>query len=261
VLKRVLAALAATLLVTIGFGVTAAPAQAVPCAPVCYFYNVGLQTFAAAPYPTGNYTSFTIPNPTIAAGDFHSLAEISIEITEGGQRQIVEVGWRKAAGDVVRLFVGHWVNGVFAGYNAGFTDYAPNSVDAGDALTVGATRKFGLVYSGSSWWVWEGTTGGVGDWVGYFPGTNWTGAAPAVTGFNKSTKTQVFGEVAAGNTPTCTDMGDGTHGSATAGALIGSYTNVGGPASSITVFETPAYAGYTEYARSSRTFAYGGPGC
>lgn len=235
-------------------------ARLLTCSPACYFYNKGSQGFASAPYPTGFYASFTIANPAIAADGYHSLGEISVEMTIGGQRQIVEAGWRKASGDVTRFFVGHWVAGAWQGYNAGFTDYAGTAPNAGDALTTGVNRKFGIVYSGSSWWIWEGPVSGAGgDWVGYFPGTNWTGAG--VSGFDHSTFSQAFLEVASSSAAPCTDMGDGSHGSATTGALVGSSTNVGGPTSSLTIGETPAYAGYTEYALSSRTFRGGGPGC
>lgn len=256
-LRRGAIALLASILVLAGL---ATPAHAT----LTYFYNYGYQTFTAPNQPTGLYYSFTIHAPTVAAGDFHSLAGMSVEETIGS-RQAVEAGW--AVNNAVfgdnnpHFYASGWVNNTHMGWGTNFVDYAPNIThNYGTTLTPGTSIKIGIVRSGGAWWVWAGpVSGGGGNWVGHFLDSNWTNAG--VNGFTESAKSQGYGEVAANVAAPCTDMGNGAHGSATTGAVIGSATNVGGPLASITVVEAPNYAGYTQHARSSRTFAYGGPGC
>lgn len=237
-----------------------------------YWYNSGSQNFTSGTLPTGVYANYTVSKPIMAAGDYHSLAEIAVIKTVNGQRQIVEVGWSvdpALYGDSnPHLFGFYWVNGVPQCYNGcGFVDYAANTTNLGATLTPGPNtvgKKFGIQFDTASnaWWLSYDN-----QWLGYYPSTLWTGASPAVNGFTNADNLQLFGEVAAAsNVSTCTDMGNALHGTNTAAATIGSTTYVGLPTSSVnlTVFEqTPvgSYPGYTEAALSARTLRYGGPGC
>lgn len=181
--------------------------------PWNFWYNEGAQTFTTP--VTGAYSNFTPISPATASGD-HSLVEIAVSKT-GNSGQFVEVGINRdfnLYGDnLPHLFVFSWVNGVGKGYNAqagsGWVDYAANPINAGADLTSylgGANKKFGIQYSNSAWWVSFDN-----QWIGNYPGTNWTGASPSVT-FVDSTYVQFFGEVASTNASPCTDMGNGTLG-------------------------------------------------
>ena len=55
-------------------------------------------------------------------------------------------------------------------------------------------------YQGNWWYSYNGT------WFGYLPGSVWSG------GFVQSGLVQEFGEIAAGSTQPCTDMGNGALG-------------------------------------------------
>jgi hypothetical protein len=238
-----------------------------PC-PGCYFYNSGIDFHSAGSLPTGFYTNIEIETPTLdtAASDNHTVTEIAVEKSVNSSRQIVETGWavnQTVFGDTqTRLFVGHWVNGNFGGWNASFTDWGGTAPNVGDVLTSTGFLKFGIVYSGGDWWTWLGPTSGAGgDWVGYFDGALWTGASPTVTTFTDAEITHAYGEVNADNDPTCTEMGDGVLGSSTTGAYLASTTNVGGATSAMTWGENPAYPDFEIWAASTRTARYGGPGC
>jgi len=247
------------------------------CAPAaCYYYNTGSQGFSSGTYPDGIFANLSLHNPGLdTSRDYHTLAELAAIKTVGGTRQIVEVGWnvdQVVNGNTsTHLFVYHWVNGATSCYNGcGFVAAGGATYTAGQVLT-GSSIRFGIQYTSGNWWIWVGTTAGVGSWIGYFPATLWTGAIPAVNTFTNLDNPQVFGEVAAGNMPdsqVCTRMGDGVNlGSATAGASIGSvlYPNLATSAVNLGVWEASnpnagTIVNYEPYRASARTLRYGGPG-
>jgi hypothetical protein len=220
-----------------------------------YFYNGGRQTITG----TGASANLTIHTPSLdtTAGDFHTLTEIAVQ--SANSQQIVEVGWTidpaVNGNSNPHLFVYNWVNGSPGCYNGcGWVDNGSNSFDAGDALTSGTTKRFGILYSGTSpngqWWVHYD-----GAFVGYFPETDW-GAA-----FNQSGLHQLFGEVAANSAAPCTDNGNALYGSNPSAAVIGS-TSIEGVLNAnvnLTAFEDDPTM-YDVNKLSGRTLQYGGPG-
>lgn len=228
--------------------------------PPYYFYAVGGQGFSAAPYPTGAYINIKAAKPTLAAGDYHTLAEIGVE--SSNQQQTVEIGWTvdrlvNGGSDDPHLFVGHWVDDVWQGYNSGCVDNASNSLDAGDNVNswVGtAAQKYGAEYFGGNWWVMANNT-----WVCYFPGGNWSGANEAFTDMKLF---QAFGEVtAAVATPTGTQMGNGTCGSVgtSAATWFASASYTAGPTVGLSLSQThPTYYDTAPSGSTGRSFFFGG---
>jgi Neprosin len=242
-MNRVRAAIiAATLLAGL---LIATPAHAA----LTYFY-AGFKMTATTNGVAGNAT---IANPTVTSGDFHSLAEFAVSTTN--QQQALEVGWTVDNGtfgdNLTHLFVGRWVNGVFGGYNAGgWVDNGANPVNAGAALTadVGLSKAFGILHSGTNWWLYYNNVA-----IGSYPDSLWSGT------FTTGSLNQAFGEVAANVASPTTKMGNGDCPTATLGARFTSLTNQGGPTFSGTAFATDTTK-YNYFSLSTRSLAYGGDG-
>lgn len=213
---------------------------------VYFLYNVGSQDAVT----DGAYANFTISKPTLAASDYHTLAELAVQSANGNQ--IVEVGWnvdQVVNGDAdPHLFVYHWVNGQPGCYNScGFVQYSQN-VSPGDTLPQNATKRLGIQYYDGAWWIAYDT-----EWVGYFPGSLWNNT------FTQSGTIQAFGEVAAASTAPCTAMGNGLNGNSNSSAArIGSISFINGPTVDMYVRSTSDY--YDVAKLTGRTFRYGGPG-
>ena len=225
---------------------------------VNYLYNVGTQ----AAETSGVYANVTIAKPRLEGGDFHTLAELALQSADG--TQIVEVGWtidRVVNGDDdPHLFVFHWVNGVPACYNGcGFVPYSKN-VPPGSTLSYGVTKKFGIQFFNDAWWIAFDS-----EWVGYFPHTLWT--KKGVT-FDRSGLVQVFGEVAASDTTSCTDMGNGSiplkeddkNKDNDPASRLSSVTYLEGPKVDMNIRSTVDTKMYDVTKVSGRSFRYGGPG-
>jgi hypothetical protein len=227
----------------------------------------------------GVFATVRIGKPALGApgAGYHTLAEIAAVRPSVNGRQMVEIGWnvdRAVNGSSVEphLFVFHWVNETAACYNGcGFVDYGPNTVNAGANLGTGGLAHTGtakhmsILYSGGNWWVSYNNT-----WVGYFPGSLWSGATPAAT-FTSMQRVQLFGEAVVEDGNECgTQMGTGTHAHTggvpnTAAAYFssGGYTETSGPAPAMDVFTyvtSPTHSGFSTHKVSGRTFYYGGPG-
>lgn len=249
-IKKLIGALAASTLLV---AMAATPAQAA----LTYFYAGAQQTITDA----GAYANMTIATPTITTGDFHSLAEITVKDSTGNQA--VEFGWTvdpTLNGDSnPHLFVYWWKNGVGQCYNTGctgYTAYASATIAVGATLSNGAMR-FGIQHSSGAWWVWYGTTGGVGNWVGFISDTNWT---TAWTSFGKA---QFFGEVAVNVASPTTLMGNGACSGGTTPASFGSVQYVTNPVANVNLTTTGMVTDSTKYdstLASARTFKYGGDG-
>jgi len=265
--KRICVGLVSLLVaITAAVGVNVAPAQAT----LNYHYAGGRQTGIVA---DGLQANLSVHAPVVASGDFHSLAELSVQTTDA--LNTVEVGWTVDRTGVngadltnPHLFAGAWRAGTFLGYNAagGFVDYVASALNAGDSLTswVGLEKRFGIQYSGGNWWV-NASDLATTQWIGYFPGTIWSGSG--IT-FTKSNINSGFGEVAANVAAPTTDMGSGVLaavGPPAAGAVVGSYSLINptpaGTLPVLTTFLNPSNPTKYNVAKlSDRTIRYGGPG-
>lgn len=257
------------------------PTPLTACSSTCYYYNVGSQGFTGT-LPTGSYGNITTLSPVLdTSHDVHSLAEVDAEKTVGGTSQVVEAGIivdQNLNGDTQpRLFGYAWVNGVGQCYNAcGWNDLAGVSPSMGDVISV--NKRIGVEHFTSAqatpagWWMWVSDTNGLnGNWVSYIADTKWSGATPSVTTFTNEDYGQMFGEVAAGETPSstvCTDMGSPTLATPTAGSSIGTaaFTGIATANVNLNVRESPSgiqnewNAEQLGTAGNIRSFRYGGPG-
>jgi hypothetical protein len=217
-----------------------------------YFYSVGTQIGDS----DGAYGNLSIAKPKLVTGDFHTLAEIAVQSADSSQ--IVEVGWnvdRVVNGDDdPHLFVFHWVDGKGTCYNAcGYVPYT--DAKPGDTVPYGLSKRFGIQFFGGNWWIAYDT-----DWIGYFPGDLWGGK------YTRSGLQQFFGEVAAGSTTPCTQMGNGDDATDSNATRWGSINQLNGPDASVAVktIGPPEMKGpnpYSALALSGRTFRFGGGGC
>jgi neprosin-like protein len=192
--------------------------------------------------------------PIVGPNDYHSLVEMAA--TSSDLKQIVEIGWtvdRRLNGDArPHLFVYHWVNGAGTCYNAcGFVPVS-RTVVPGERVQVGKTGTYAIQHSKGKWWTLYN-----GERVGYFPESLWTRAGAS---FTRSTYMQVFGEVSAGSSKPCTQMGDGTFGSAPHGSRIDDV-KLAGPTSPMEYnpYEpTPKF--YDAGTPAKNVYSFGGPG-
>jgi hypothetical protein len=211
-----------------------------------YLYGNSYQ-YAAA---DGSYANYTVAKPFLAAGDFHTLAELAAQSADG--QQIVEVGWTVDRGlngdDNPHLFVYHWVDRTPSCYNGcGYVQYSA-TIRPGATLPVGGLPLLSIRHYQGNWWIYYGT-----EWIGYYPDALWGGR------YTSTGLTQWFGEVAANSAAPCTDMGNGQFASSASATAISGISFYAGPAVSITSFGTnPSY--YSAQATSSNSARYGGPG-
>jgi hypothetical protein len=231
-----------------------------------FLYAVGSQATTA----DGMYAGLDIKRPALKQGDYHTLAELSVQ--DGPKpNNVVEVGWnvdRAVNGDDdPHLFVYYWINGKGVCYNlcdgGGFVPYN-NGIDAGDTLPVDNFKKFGIQYNDGAWWIAYDTT-----FVGYYPASLWTDQNAK---FTQGSYFQAFGEVAAASWTPCTQMGSGTMAPDTAAARIATVTYVNGPAIPTLDERTQAIDAdgkdrwtpadkYNIIPWTPKSFRYGGPGC
>jgi hypothetical protein len=224
----------------------AGAAASVSPSALTYMYGTSYQ-YAAT---DGMYAYATVAQPSLASGDFHTLAELAAQSSDG--QQIVEVGWtvdRGLNGDSrPHLFVYHWVDRTPSCYNGcGYVQYS-STVRPGDALPVGTQQFFAIQHYQGNWWVAYGN-----QWIGYFPDSLWGGR------YTKVGLSQWFGEVSANSGAPCTDMGNGLFASSTSATSINTMGFYGGPTVSKTTYATnPPY--YSTVSTSDTSMRYGGPG-
>lgn len=233
------------------------------CSTPCYSY-AGARYTTSATNITGAVDNMLVATPARQSADYHTLAEIAVQSSDS--QQAVEAGWTVDNGlngdNNPHLFVYSWKNGTGQGYNGGngWTDNGSESINAGDSLsTYNNTKiKFLWQYYDSKWWL-DAQISGTDHWIGYYPGSSWTSPT-----FTYTQRVQVFGEVSAANSPTCTDMGNGTQAGVGAGAQNGSFTTYNGSAWSLTSITGTNFNdsanGYDFYSESNYTFRYGGGG-
>jgi len=220
---------------------------------VYYLYSRGRQVATM----DGASANMTIGRPTVAKGDWHSLAEIAVQSSDGSQ--VVEVGWtvdRLVNGDDdPHLFVFSWVDGAPTCYNeCNFIPAKGASIKPGDTLVQGTTKNFGVQHIGDAWWIAYDS-----EWIGAFFDKYWDGD------FTQGGQVQFFGEVAAASPKPCTQMGNGQSPDSPTAARFGSVTLVNGPPVSLDVrTSNDVYAsvglGLKDTPQIYRAFRYGGPG-
>jgi hypothetical protein len=216
-----------------------------PSTTAYFHYAVSTQTGDT----DGTWANLTVEKPKLVDGDFHTLAELSVQSADG--EQIVEAGWnvdRSVNKDSdPHLFVYYWKDKKGQCYNAcGFTMYS-KTVKPGDTLPVGTQKRFGIQHSSGAWWVAYDS-----EWIGYFLDKNWDGK------YTKAGAVQWFGEVAAATSgKPCTQMGNGLEAVDGNAARIGSISMTNGPAVNVAPRVTSKY--YSVLWRSETTFRYGGP--
>jgi hypothetical protein len=219
--------------------------------PVCYLYNVGMQEADTE----GAYATMWIGKPKVTENDFHSLAEIAVQSKD--EKQIVEIGWHVDPGlnkDAdPHLFVYHWVNKETSCYNGcGFVQVSKN-IKPGDTLVDGVAKKFGIQFVDNKWWVAYDS-----EWVGYFPETLWTKRGIE---FNRTGYVQFFGEIAAADDLTCTQMGNGKLPNGETekeSAYLAGIGFLDGPPVSLFIYSS--YFGYdVKPLNVNRSLRYGGP--
>jgi hypothetical protein len=194
-------------------------------------------------------------DPALGAGDFHSLAEIAIESAD--HQQIVEIGWTVDAnvnGDVQpHVFAYHWVNGQGTCYNAcGWVQVSPHK-QPGMRVRPGEAHLYEIQLVHGDWWLFYD-----GEAMGYYPQSLWSGK------FSEVGLTQWFGEVSAGVTVPCTQMGNGKSGAdtdATSFAELHLFDEDGTPVPAAATSGALTNPALYSIGRASATgFAFGGPG-
>jgi len=206
-------------------------------APPCYFYAGGKHDFTAPTAPTGVYGNkmidWSYTDYYARDSGAHNVGELAvIRKRASGLRDIVEVGtvsdraMSPTGNDEPHFFVFAWVNGApYGAYNSGFVNYtgANNcTYHPGDNMGAinGTSLAMGIEFVNTpgtavGWWASNG-----GKWCGYFPadpaatsvaGNLWYGSG---ANFGSATQIQAFGEVASSLNQPCTDMGNGTQGTA-----------------------------------------------
>jgi hypothetical protein len=239
-----------------------------------YHYNTGYQ-YTAPGTSDGAYSNLSIHTPYLdTANDFHTLAQIWVQSADGQQAQ--ELGWIKSQnvfGDLdPHLFTGIRIHGVFQGwYGTGWNQVSGAAFAPGDTLTVSGTpKRFSIYFFSGVWWYGHDNV-----WFGYYDDALWAAASPPVT-FNTMGLGQTGGEIAAGGTAPCTDMGNGLNGAPsgvtnTMAATSNSWfkynpsTSPAAPADSLTLQNNPIANQANKYTNgfnsgSVRSFRYGGPG-
>ena len=202
----------------------------------------------------GGYMSTPVQSPVVATADYHSLAELAVESSDG--QQIIEIGWRvyRPQDQTPRLFIYHWVNGQGTCYNSGcgFVQSTSTTITPNMALTPSSTPvQFAIEYYQGNWWY-----GYNGTWFGYLPGSLWNGT------FTHADLVQMFGEVSTTTTRPCTNMGNGIMGTSTSAAAVTGigYYNLTATASALTRFTPDDATLYDSQVSSATSFRYGGPG-
>ena len=215
----------------------------------CFSYVAGSQTTTA----TGASVTMLQATPTLdgVQPGGHSLQELALQ--NSAQTSTVEVGWTvdsQLNGDSLpHLFVYHWVDGQESCYNGcGFVQVS-GSVRPGMAVASGVAAEYAVQYSGGNWWIYYNSQA-----VGYFPGSLWGGS------YTSAQLVTAFGEVAASDPTSCTQMGDGRFGSATGSSWIADFQLFGSTdAPSLTVSATDP-GEYDAGSVTATSFQLGGPG-
>jgi hypothetical protein len=234
----------------------------------CYSYAGKSQNYSATP-SEGGVINLPITKPTLLPTDYHSLTEFTVGTADG--QQLVEIGTTVdllvcgSAANTPCLFTFTWRNGVPnpAGYNGAtpLVGCAPYCMGSPVSALVGTTKSFVIQHLTTPIPGWYLAFDGA--WRAVWEDTNWTGATPPAT-FVTSEQSIAFGEIAAGNTPTQTDIASGVLPvSSTTGSLISGYQLIIGgvaTAGSWTTNKLTLPDRWNVVDVSATQFRYGGPG-
>ena len=223
------------------------PSPATPS--IYYFYNSAYQFYSS----TGTSANITQPSPYLAPPDFHTLAEITAESSDG--RQVVELGWTvdrniNGGSTAPHLFTFHWIDGNPTCYNGcGYVQVSSTRYPGMPVNITTTPQEYTINYFSGNWWI-----GYQNEWIGYFPGTLWGG------GYTNGDLFQWFGEVSAMSNTPCTYMGDGLFGTNSGASGFSNINFLNGINASLTsIVETnPNYYKFGNISGSD--FKYGGPG-
>jgi hypothetical protein len=224
------------------------------------YYYAGAYQFVVSPGSSAFYTQHL---PWLMPTDAHTLAEMAVQSTD--RRQIVEVGWivdRTGYGDEnLHLFVYHWINGVETCYNGcGWVQSSATRFPGMKLKYDGSVSQYMIQYRDGNWWI-----GYQGEWIGYFPGSLWSGT------YTASGLIQWFGELAADPavTPPLSSIGNYYPGASgnpytaqiTQVSLLDSAGGVQGPATLTFLNSNANSAWYNcRFGSEPNSFWYGGHG-
>jgi hypothetical protein len=203
------------------------------------------------------FANFGVGKPVLATGDAQSSAMM---VAKSGARDAIAIGWMvnpALNGDSdPHLFVFWWKNGVGQCYNTscpGYTAYSGATLAVGQKFTAGSPQRFGIQHSGDEWWLWAGTSAGVGSYIGYISDSNFAAAWPTFT------TVQFYGAVSADLDYPTSQMGNGYCAEDSNALSIGSVSYTTSSTVNLTPYATYPPA-YSVYKLSARTFRYGGSG-
>lgn len=252
------------------------------CPPTCYFYNSGQQGNAASTGKSGAWATLKVGGHQGAlhyADDHHTLGEVAVT-QDGSHKNVVEIGWTvdPAVNGTYKptLFVFSWINAVGGVYNGGtfvplvgaadvpgVTQYTP-----GSNVTMGFYHQGPGTATAQGWWAHVN-----GNWIGYYPDSDWDNAVPAQTNFKTAEFYQFFFEIASKELKPCSDLGLGLVGSnvnAARFSTVSYYDNTGvssGTGVNLNTVRSPAVEAGPPYANTfgegpagaQRAFRGGGP--
>jgi hypothetical protein len=223
-----------------------------------YFYGTSKQVINTETVD-GIAANLVVANPYVdTEKDLHSLAEIAV--SNSGDTNTIEAGWMKDPvmyGDASP----HRRGGASGCYNGcGWVDFADNPTDAGDVVKPGVSKQFYILHQTGAWWVFYD-----GSALGYYPDKYWNDIGED---FTFVTNARGYGEVAAGSSAPCTDMGDGLLPPDKSAAFVSSWNNhivdgdwvkasIGAP--QVLPRDTKTEA-YSVLQSTATKFFYGGPG-
>lgn len=199
--------------------------------------------------------TYTIEDPHVATGDYHSLAELSVQSRD--QNQTIEVGWTVDPAlnhdSYAHLFVYYWVDHAPKGYNTSAFQRNPKAViKPGDPMAAEwAPRQFQIKYNNQRWEIFVGNT-----FLGYYPASLWKN-------FTKIGLTSWFGEVCSTKTTNPdTFMGNGGLSDKINAATITDMFYIDSQKRAVRAqpsFKTTLPKWYS-YKFDGITYRYGGPG-
>ena len=229
-----------------------------PHAGTSFLYAGRAQTLSGT--NIGGAATMLQGDPRLATGDAHTLAELAVQSAD--LQQIVEIGWHVDAlvnNDYwPRLFVFHWVNGQPTCYSregdlCGWVQVS-STHRPGMRVQPGAMADYMIKREGTDWSIYY-----QGERMGYFPGSLWTNPA-----FTNAGVVQWFGEIAAAQPSSCSEMGNGVPGASGSAARILNMKVI--PPSGTPVNANAAPGAVSNPAlwsvgqASPTSFAFGGPG-
>jgi hypothetical protein len=155
--------------------------------PFGFFHGTSGQTVLA----TGCYSWINVWDPYVETSTDHSIMQCGLQNYDNPQLQSLEAGWGvdySLNGDwLPHLFTFYVTDGYpnegnnIGGYNADVDGWVqvsrtvyPGAVFAAPYSSIGGPQYgFGLGYylnfSDNNWWLWYGSSGSSGEWVGYYP--------------------------------------------------------------------------------------------